>query len=58
MNPLTTFVQSWGNGRALANAAAAIEERRREDWLVQGLALRLGRRSGSAIPSGTISAAG
>lgn len=41
MNPLTTFVRSMGNDRALANARAALDVRRREDWLVLGLAHRL-----------------
>ena len=41
MNPLTTFVRSLGNDRALANAQAVLDARRQEDWLVQGLAHRL-----------------
>ncbi len=44
VNPLTTFVRSMGNDRALANARAVLEARQREDWLVQGLAHRLDRR--------------
>ncbi|MEO7573649.1 MAG: hypothetical protein ABIX10_14550 [Acidimicrobiales bacterium] len=41
MNPLTTFVRSLGNDRALANAQAALDATSREDWLVQGLTGRL-----------------
>ena len=41
VNPLTTFVRSLGNDRALANARTVLEVRRTEDWLVQGLARRL-----------------
>jgi hypothetical protein len=41
VNPLTTFVRSLGNDRALANARAVLDARRHEDWLVQGLARRL-----------------
>ena len=43
MNPLTTFVRSLGNDRALANARAMVEKRQREDWIIQGLASRLDR---------------
>ena len=43
MNPLTTFVRSLGNDRALANATAMIDARKREDWIIQGLASRLDR---------------
>ena len=43
MNPLTTFVRSLGNDGATANARAVLEARVREDWLVQGLTLRLER---------------
>ena len=41
MNPLTTLVRSLGNDGALANAQAALDARRHEDWLIQGLARRL-----------------
>jgi hypothetical protein len=41
VNPLTTFVRSLGNDRALANARTVLDARRHEDWLVQGLARRL-----------------
>ena len=43
VNPLTTFVRSLGNDGAIANARAVLEARVREDWLVQGLTLRLER---------------
>ena len=48
MNPLTTFVRSLGNDRALANAWAMVEARKREDWIVQGLASRLDRLPATA----------
>ncbi|MGK2948069.1 MAG: hypothetical protein ACSLFP_05820 [Acidimicrobiales bacterium] len=52
MNPLTTFVRSLGNDRALANAQASLEVRRREDWLVLGLAHRLEHpRRAPAVPA-------
>jgi hypothetical protein len=41
VNPLTTFARSLGNDRALANARAVLDARRREDWIIQGLARRL-----------------
>ena len=41
VNPLTTFVRSLGNDRALANARTVLDARQVEDWLVQGLAHRL-----------------
>jgi hypothetical protein len=41
VNPLTTFVRSLGNDRALANARIVLDARQVEDWLVQGLARRL-----------------
>lgn len=41
VNPLTAFVQSLGNDRAVANAQAALDARRRDDWLVQGVRQRL-----------------
>jgi hypothetical protein len=41
VNPLTTFVSSLGNAGALANAQAALDARRDEDWLVRGLVNRL-----------------
>lgn len=44
VNPLTTFVRSLGNDRAVANAQASLAVRRREDWLVLGLAHRLERQ--------------
>jgi hypothetical protein len=41
VNPLTTFVRSLGNDRALANARTVLDAQQTEDWLVQGLARRL-----------------
>jgi hypothetical protein len=41
VNPLTTLVRSLGNRGAVANAAAVLEARRRDDWLVQALQHRL-----------------
>ena len=41
VNLITTFVQLLGNEGALANVRTVLEERAREDWLVQGLASRL-----------------
>ncbi|MET0902965.1 MAG: hypothetical protein ABWZ52_06990 [Acidimicrobiales bacterium] len=41
MNPLTTFVRSLGNDRALSNVQTVLDARRTEDWLVRGLARRL-----------------
>ena len=41
MNPLTTFVRSLGNDRALANARTVLDARRHEDWVIQVLARRL-----------------
>ena len=51
VNPLTTFVRSLGNDRALANAKAMIDARQREDWLVQGLASRLDRLPATTVPA-------
>ena len=48
MNPLTTFVRSLGKDGATANARAVLEARAREDWLVQGLTLRLERSNASS----------
>ena len=56
MNPLTTFVQSLGNDRALANARAVLDARRHEDWLIQGLARRL-ESTGPAVPAAEPAAA-
>lgn len=38
---LTTFLRSLGPAGAVANARAVLDERRREDWAVDGLLLRL-----------------
>lgn len=58
VNLLTTFLRSLGNDRAQANAGAFLEERQREDWLVQGLSRRLDRLPVSAIRPAAISATG
>ena len=57
MNPLTTFVRSLGNDRALANARAALEAHRREDWLVQGLARRLEGTGSDAVATEVVATA-
>jgi len=49
VNPLTTFVRSLGNDRALANARAVLDARRHEDWLVQVLAHRLESTGADAV---------
>jgi hypothetical protein len=49
VNPLTTFVRSLGNDGAVANVEAMVAARRREEWLVQGLVLRLDRADASAV---------
>jgi hypothetical protein len=41
VNPLTTFVRSLGNDRALANTRMVLDAHRHEDWVVQSLARRL-----------------
>ena len=51
VNPLTTYVRSLGNDRAVANARAMVEAKQREDWLVQGLARRLDRNPAIASPA-------
>ena len=56
MNPLTTFVRSLGNHRALENAQAVLDARRHEDWLVQGLAHRLESTATPAAPADTATA--
>ena len=62
VNPLTTFVRSLGNDGATANARAVLEARVREDWLVQGLTLRLERSNASssegvvAVPGTSVAA--
>ena len=53
VNPLTTFVRSLGNDRALANAKVMVEAKEREDWLVEGLASRLDRLPAVAAPAAT-----
>ena len=56
VNPLTTFVRSLGTERATANARAVLEARAREDWLVQGLTLRLERSvpASDAVPGAAV----
>jgi hypothetical protein len=56
VNPLTTLVRSLGNDRAVANAQAVLDARRHEDWLVQGLALRL-ETTAPSRPADTATAA-
>jgi hypothetical protein len=38
---LTTLLPRLGTAGALANVQAVLDERRREDWIVEGLARRL-----------------
>jgi hypothetical protein len=60
VNPLTTFVRSLGNAGALANVRTVLDDRRREDWMVQGLARRLdgiGPDSPAAEPAAVASPA-
>lgn len=38
---LTTLLRSLGNGGAVANVQAVLDDRRREDWVVTGLLHRL-----------------
>jgi len=49
VNPLITLVRSLGNDRAVANVTAILNDRQREDWLVQGLTLRLDQPAGAAL---------
>jgi hypothetical protein len=58
VNLLTTFVRSLGNDRALANAGAAMEAAKREDWIIQGLSLRLDRLPGPATQPAAMRATG
>jgi hypothetical protein len=58
VNLLTTLVRSLGNDRALANAGATMEAMKREDWIIQGLSLRLDRLPGPASRPAAISATG
>jgi hypothetical protein len=54
VNPLTTFVRSLGNERALANARTVLDAQRHEDWVIQRLARRLegtGPDSPAAAPA-------
>lgn len=51
VSPLTTFVRSLRNDRALANARAMLDARRHEDWLVQGLERRLQGTVAIAAPA-------
>ncbi len=54
VNPLTTFVRSMGNDRAVANVQAMLDARVLEDWLVRGLAHRLERAAPSAVPAAAV----
>jgi hypothetical protein len=38
---LTTLLRSFGTDGAVANVRSVLEDRRREDWVVQGLVHRL-----------------
>jgi hypothetical protein len=51
VNPLTTFVRSLGNDRAVANALTALDARLHEEQLVQRLARRI--ESASATETDT-----
>jgi hypothetical protein len=42
---LTTLLRSLGNSGAVANVQAVLQDRRREDWVIEGLARRI-----SAVP--------
>ncbi len=57
VNPLTTFVRSLGNDGARANAQAVLDDRVREDWLVEGLARRLDRSAPVLVAGGTATVA-
>jgi hypothetical protein len=54
---LTTFLRRLGNGGALANARSVLDDRRREDWLVEGLLHRLDPAPASAPAAQTAHAA-
>jgi hypothetical protein len=59
MNTVLLWFKSLGNAGAVANAGVLLEQRRRDEWVVESLALRLerrqlpaaARRSGSAVAS-------
>ena len=51
MNPLTSFVRSLGNDRAVANARAVLEARQREDRLIAALAARLDGAAATESPA-------
>lgn len=46
MPSLSSLIRALGNEGAIANATALLDGRRREDWLVAGLARRLDRHEG------------
>jgi hypothetical protein len=46
---LSELMRSLGNAGACENAAAMLDGRRHEDWLVNGLTRRLGRMDRHAI---------
>jgi hypothetical protein len=39
--PLTTLLRSLGNSGAVANVQSVLEDRRREDWVIEGLSRRI-----------------
>jgi hypothetical protein len=49
MNTLLLWFKSLGNAGAVANAGALLEQRQRDEWVVESLARRLERRQ---LPAG------
>ena len=41
MPSISTFLRSLGNDGALLNVRTVLDDRKRDDWLIAGLALRL-----------------
>jgi hypothetical protein len=60
MGSLLAWLQSFGGTGATANAASMLDDRRREEWIVDGLVLRLERRThpGLIQPTTTKAAVG
>ena len=48
MNSFLLWLKSLGNAGAVANANVLLEQRRRDDWAVESLELRLERREQAA----------
>lgn len=44
MPSISTFLRSLGNDGALLNVRTVLDDRKRDDWLIAGLALRLDER--------------